>query len=95
MRASPSWSGTGVLRALAAGQFLAALSAGAARALLVVLATEHPSMDARDYGLLLSAIGLGAATGPLLARLTDNPQQPACVFGPFLVRGLVDAVWLP
>lgn len=82
-----------LLRALAAGQFLAALSAGATGALLVVLAREHLGLDARDYGLLLGAIGLGAAAGPLLlARLTDNPRRPGYVFGPFVLRAAVDAV---
>jgi MFS family permease len=82
-----------LLRSLAAGQFLAALSAGATGALLVVLAREHLGLDIRDYGLLLGAIGIGAATGPLLlARLTDNPRQPSYVFGPFVLRATVDAV---
>jgi MFS family permease len=85
--------GQRLLRALAAGQFLAALSAGATGALLVVLAREHLGLDARDYGLLLGAIGIGAATGPLLlSRLTDNPRHPGYVFGPFLLRAVVDAV---
>jgi MFS family permease len=82
-----------LLRSLAAGQFLAALSAGATGALLVVLAREHLELDARDYGLMLGAIGIGAATGPLLlTQLTDNPRQPAYVFGPFVLRAAVDAV---
>ena len=82
-----------LLRALAAGQFLAALSAGATGALLVVLAREHLQLGARDYGLMLGAIGLGAATGPLvLTRLTDNPRQPGYIFGPFVLRAAVDAV---
>jgi MFS family permease len=34
---------------------------------------------------------VGAAIGPLLlARLTSNPRRPALVFGPYLLRGLVD-----
>ncbi|WP_020389663.1 MFS transporter [Kribbella catacumbae] len=82
-----------LLRALATGQFLAALSAGATGALLVVLAREHLQLGASDYGLMLGAIGLGAATGPLLlTRLTDNPRQPGYVFGPFVLRAAVDAV---
>jgi hypothetical protein len=45
------------------------------------------------FGLLLAAIGVGAAFGPLLlARLVSNPHRPALVFGPLLVRGLVDLV---
>lgn len=86
-------AGDRLLRALGAGQFLAALSAGATGALLVVLAREHLELGASDYGLLLGAIGIGAAIGPLaLSKVTDNPRSPAYVFGPFLLRGLVDAV---
>jgi MFS family permease len=83
--------GDRVLRALAAGQVLAALSAGATGALLVVLAREHLGMDARGYGLMLAAIGVGAAVGPLLlARLVADPRRPAFVFGPYLLRAAVD-----
>lgn len=85
--------GRPLLRALAASQFLAALSAGATGALLVVLAREHLALSASDYGLLLGAIGVGAALGPLLlARITDNPRHPAYVLGPFVLRAAVDAV---
>jgi MFS family permease len=86
-------AGDRLLRALGAGQFLAALSAGATGALLVVLAREHLQLQNSEYGLLLGAIGAGAALGPLiLSKLTDNPRQPAYVLGPFVLRGLVDAV---
>ena len=45
------------------------------------------------FGLLLGAIGAGVALGPLLlARLTSNPLRPALVFGPYLLRGLVDLI---
>ncbi len=82
-----------LLRALAAGQFFAALSAGATGALLVVLAREHLALQAGDYGLLLGAIGVGAVFGPLLlSRLTDNPRRPAYLLGPFVLRAVVDAV---
>jgi MFS family permease len=82
-----------LLRVLAAGQLLAALSAGATSALLVVLAERHLDVGANGFGLLIGAIGVGAATGPfLLTRLTDNPRRPAFVFGPYLLRGLVDLV---
>ena len=41
--------------------------------------------------LLLGAIGAGAALGPLLlTRVTTSPRRPALVFGPYLLRGLVD-----
>lgn len=82
-----------LLRALATVQFLAALSAGATGALLVVLAQDHLDLGESQYGLLLGAIGVGAAIGPLiLSRLTDNPRRPGYVLGPFLLRGVVDAV---
>jgi predicted MFS family arabinose efflux permease len=82
-----------LLRLLAVTQLLAALSAGATSALLVVLAGRRLGVGADGFGLLLAAIGVGAAAGPLLlARLTANPRQPALVFGPLLLRGLVDLV---
>jgi MFS family permease len=82
-----------LLRLLAITQLLAALSAGATSALLVVLAGRRLHVGPDGFGLLLAAIGVGAAIGPLLlARLTSNPRQPALVFGPYLLRGLVDQV---
>jgi MFS family permease len=82
-----------LLRLLALVQLLAALSAGATSALLVVLAGRHLRIGPDGFGLLLAAIGVGAALGPLLlARLVSNPRQPALVFGPLLLRGLVDLV---
>jgi len=82
-----------LLRLLALVQLLAALSAGATSALLVVLAGRHLGVGPGGFGLLLAAIGVGAALGPLLlARLVSNPRQPALVFGPLLLRGLVDLV---
>jgi predicted MFS family arabinose efflux permease len=80
-----------LLRLLAVTQLLAALSAGATSALLVVLAGRRLGVGADGFGLLLAAIGVGAVIGPpLLARLTANPRRPALVFGPYLLRGLVD-----
>jgi MFS family permease len=82
-----------LLRLLALVQLLAALSAGATSALLVVLAGRHLGVGPGGFGLLLAAIGVGAALGPLLlARLLRNPRRPAWVFGPLLLRGLVDLV---
>lgn len=82
-----------LLRALAVGQLLAALSAGATSALLVVLAEQHLGVTGGNYGLLIAAIGVGAALGPLvLLRLVRNPTRPIFVFGPFGLRGLVDVV---
>jgi MFS family permease len=82
-----------LLRTLAAVQVLAALSAGATSALLVVLAERRLRVGADGYGVLIAAIGVGAASGPLiLARLSHNPRRPALVFGPFLLRGVVDLV---
>ncbi|SDY78386.1 Predicted arabinose efflux permease, MFS family [Modestobacter sp. DSM 44400] len=83
--------GDRLLRILAAGQLLAALSAGATSALLVVLVERHLHAGAAGFGLLIGAIGIGAAAGPfLLTRLTDNPRRPGFVFGPYLLRGGVD-----
>jgi MFS family permease len=82
-----------LLRLLALVQLLAALSAGATSALLVVLAGRHLGVGPGGFGLLLAAIGIGATLGPLLlARLVSNPRRPGMVFGPLLLRGLVDLV---
>ncbi|SDO37788.1 MFS transporter [Geodermatophilus sp. DSM 45219] len=82
-----------LLRALAIGQLLAAVSAGATSALLVVLAAEHLGAPADAYGLLVAAIGVGAALGPtLLLRWIPDPRRPLYVFGPYVLRGLVDLV---
>ncbi|GAA2028473.1 MFS transporter [Terrabacter terrae] len=82
-----------LLRALAAGQFLASLSAGATSALLVVLAEEHLGISGSGYGVLIGAIGVGAALGPMaLLRLISDPRRPLFVFGPFAMRGVVDLV---
>lgn len=81
-----------LLRALAVGQFLAALSAGATSALLVVLAEQRLGGGER-FGVLLAAIGVGAALGPLLLlRRIADPRRPLFVFGPYAVRGVVDIV---
>jgi hypothetical protein len=86
-------AGDRVLRALAAGQALAALSAGATSALLVVLIRERLGMGSAGYGIALACIGAGAALGPLLlARLVSDPRHPAFVLGPYLLRAAVDAV---
>src|SRR6266545_3628976 len=80
-------------RLLECVRLLAALSAGATSALLVVLAERHLHAGPGGFGLLLGAIGAGAALGPLvLARLTSNPRRPALVFGPYLLRGAVDLI---
>ena len=85
--------GDRLLRALGLGQLLAALSAGATSALLVVLAREHLHLSPSGYGLLLGAIGVGAVLGPfVLTRLVSDPRRPAFVFGPYVLRGLVDIV---
>ncbi|GAC1608269.1 MAG: MFS transporter [Mycobacteriales bacterium] len=79
-----------LLKALAAGQFLAALSAGATSALLVVLAKDRLGGGGR-YGLLVGAIGVGAVLGPLLiVGRIKNARRPLLVFGPYAVRSLVD-----
>ncbi|SFQ69251.1 Predicted arabinose efflux permease, MFS family [Amycolatopsis arida] len=82
-----------LLRLLAVVQLLAALSAGATSALLVVLAERRLGTGAGGFGLLMGAIGVGAALGPLLLTvLTADPRRPALIFGPYLLRGLVDLV---
>ena len=81
------------LSTLATVQALAALSAGATSALLVVLAQEHLHVEASGFGLLLGAIGIGAGLGPLvLQRLVTDVRRPALLFGPYLLRGVVDLV---
>ncbi|MGQ0520639.1 MAG: MFS transporter [Actinomycetota bacterium] len=81
------------LATLAAVQGLAALSAGATSALLVVLAQRHLDVDARGFGLLLAAIGVGAGAGPLaLQRFVTDVRRPVLLFGPYLLRGVVDLV---
>ena len=85
--------GDRLLRALAAGQLLAALSAGATSALLVVLAEDHLRVTGGGYGLLVAAVGVGAALGPLvLLRLIRQPRRPLFVFAPLALRGVVDLV---
>ncbi len=79
------------LTTLAVVQAIAALSAGATSALLVVLAQRHLHLGAGRFGVLLAAIGVGAGAGPLLLRrLARDVSRPALLFGPYLLRGLVD-----
>jgi len=79
------------LRTLATVQVLAAMSAGATSALLVVLAERHLHVGAGRFGLLLGAIGVGAGFGPLvLAHLVRDVRRPGWLFGPYLLRGAVD-----
>ncbi len=79
------------LRALAGAQALAALSAGATSALLVVLAAKRLHTSGGGYGLLLAAIAVGALTGPLvLTRLPPQIRRPRIPFAAFGLRGLVD-----
>lgn len=81
-----------LLKALAAGQFLASLSAGATSALLVVLAKDRLG-GGGGFGLLVASIGIGAALGPLLIiRRVQDARRPLFVFGPYAVRGVVDLV---
>ena len=81
------------LGTLAAVQGLAALSAGATSALLVVLAERHLHVRAAGFGLLLGAIGVGAGVGPLvLQRFVTDVRRPVLLFGPYLLRGFVDLV---
>lgn len=79
------------LGTLAGVQALAALSAGATSALLVVLAERHLHVGAGRFGLLIAAVGVGAGLGPLLLRrLIADVRRPGVLFGPYLLRGGVD-----
>jgi MFS family permease len=79
------------LGALAVVQILAALSAGATGALLVVFAREHLGVGPARFGFLLAAIGVGAAIGPIvLQRKVTEVRRPLLLFGPYLLRGVVD-----
>ena len=81
------------LSTLAGVQGLAALSAGATSALLVVLAEDHLDVGPSRFGLLIGAIGVGAGFGPLvLQRLVDDVRRPRFLYGPYLLRGAVDLV---
>lgn len=82
-----------LLRALAVAQALAALSAGATSALLVLLAARRLHAGGGGYGLMLAGIGVGAFCGPLLlTRLGTPARRPQLVFAAFGVRGVVDLV---
>ncbi|GAB3683819.1 hypothetical protein GCM10027597_32060 [Saccharopolyspora tripterygii] len=82
-----------LLRALAGAQLLAALSAGATSALLVVLAREQLALGPQGFGWLLAVIAVGAAAGPtLLTRFVREPARPDIVFSAYGLRGLVDLV---
>jgi len=82
-----------LLRALAVAQALAALSAGATSALLVLLAARRLHAGGGGYGLMLAGIGVGAFCGPLLlTRLGTRARRPQLVFAAFGLRGVVDLV---
>lgn len=81
-----------LLRALAVAQALAALSAGATSALLVLLAADHLRVDGDGYGLMLAAIGAGAFVGPLVLTRWSRLRSPRVIFAAFGLRGLVDLV---
>lgn len=82
-----------LLSTLAWVQLLAALSAGATSALLLVLAEDHLDVGASRFGWLIGAIGIGAGFGPvLLGRFVDDVRRPRFLFGPYLLRGVVDWV---
>jgi MFS family permease len=81
------------LSVFAAVQGLAALSAGATSALLVVLAEQHLDVGASQFGFMLAAIGIGAGLGPLvLQRRVQDVNRRRYLFGPYLLRGIVDVV---
>jgi len=81
------------LTVLAGVQGLAALSAGATSALLVVLAEAHLNVGPGKFGLLIAAIGVGAGFAPLvLHRFVNDVRRPRFLYGPYLLRGTVDLV---
>lgn len=81
------------LTVLAGVQGLAALSAGATSALLVVLAEDHLGVGPGRFGMLIAAIGVGAGFGPLiLQRFVNDVRRSGFLFGPYLLRGVVDLV---
>ncbi|MDP8975735.1 MAG: MFS transporter [Actinomycetota bacterium] len=79
-----------LLARMAAVQILAAASAGATGALLVVLASEWLGLGPSGFGLLLAAIGVGAVAGPLGLRRFIRPADRFWLFAPYGLRGLVD-----
>lgn len=82
--------GSRLLSTLAWVQLLPAVFAGATSALL---AEDHLDIGPGRFGWLLAAIGIGAGFGPLvLGRLVDDVRRPWFLFGPYLLRGLVDFV---
>lgn len=82
---------TPLLLTLAGVQALAALSAGATSALLVVLGEDHLGVGPGRFGILIGAVGVGAGLGPLvLQRLVSDVRRPGLLFGPYLLRGAVD-----
>ena len=86
-------AGDPMLRALAVAQALAALSAGATSALLVLLAADHLGVGGGGYGAMIAAIGVGAFLGPLLLpRLVARVGQPVLIFSAYGLRGVVDVV---
>ncbi len=66
-----------LLKALAVGQFLAALSAGATSALLVVLAHDRLG-GGEGFGLLIAAIGAGAASGRCCSFAGSRTRAVRC-----------------
>ena len=67
-----------LLRALAIAQALAALSAGATSALLVVLAADRLHTSGPGYGLLITAIGIGAGVRRL-PGITGASRSGQCL----------------
>jgi MFS family permease len=81
-----------LLSRMAVVQVLAAASAGATGALLVVLASEWLGLGPSGFGLLLAAIGVGAIAGPLGLRRFIRPSHRFWLFAPYGLRGMVDLV---
>ncbi|HUZ69179.1 MAG TPA: MFS transporter [Candidatus Saccharimonadales bacterium] len=79
-----------VLRPLLTVQALAALSAGATSALLVVLARTAYGLGPTGYGLWLAVIGSGAVVGPLVVARLLRPAPWKTVSGAYMIRGAGD-----
>ncbi len=74
-------------------QALASLSVGATSALLVVLAEEHYRLPPGGFSSFILAIGAGALLGPFLLQLIARDiGHPRWLFGPYIIRGIGDAL---
>ncbi len=79
------------LKFLAVIQAIAALSAGATSALLIVLAKNRLKAGPFDFSILLGAIGIGALIGPIVFnKLMAKKLSVKFIYLPYIIRSLVD-----